>query len=190
MRPLAVLVTGAPGSGKTTLGTRLGRELRVPFLARDDVRGGLFCTAGAWGDGPVAVPPAADADEAFLAMAEAFAARGISCVLEHAVRRTRPWVLDRLTAAADVVVVRTSCDGAMDRFVERAAQERLLSQPAVLAATGAASAEAHARASVERMQAVAEELLVEFDLPLLEVDTTDGYEPDLDAVVRFVTARR
>ena len=40
------MVTGAPGSGKSTLGAELSRALRMPFIARDDVRGGLFFTAG------------------------------------------------------------------------------------------------------------------------------------------------
>jgi predicted ATPase len=46
-RPRIVLDTGAPGSGKTTL--RTVRALHVPFLARGDVRRGLFFTTGAFG---------------------------------------------------------------------------------------------------------------------------------------------
>jgi hypothetical protein len=42
------LITGAPGTGKTTLGTELSRALQIPFLARD-VRRGLFFTNGADG---------------------------------------------------------------------------------------------------------------------------------------------
>ncbi len=41
-------MTGAPGSGKSTLGSELASHLRLPFLARDDVRGGLLHTNGAW----------------------------------------------------------------------------------------------------------------------------------------------
>jgi predicted kinase len=49
-RPTVILMLGEPGSGKTELGTTLARALRVPFLARDDVRTGLYFTAGAWAD--------------------------------------------------------------------------------------------------------------------------------------------
>ena len=43
-------MTGAPGSGKSTLARQLSVAIRVPFLARDDIRGGLLFTEGAWGD--------------------------------------------------------------------------------------------------------------------------------------------
>ena len=66
MRPRIVLLTGAPGSGKSTLGRNLSSALRVPFIARDDVRGGMAMTAGAW-DGTLERLPAADtAFDAFL----------------------------------------------------------------------------------------------------------------------------
>jgi predicted kinase len=38
LRPRLVLVTGAPGTGKTTLAVRLGRALTLPVLSRDSVK--------------------------------------------------------------------------------------------------------------------------------------------------------
>src|SRR5919106_3736177 len=35
-QPLSVVIMGVSGSGKTTIGTRLARELGVPFLEGDD----------------------------------------------------------------------------------------------------------------------------------------------------------
>jgi predicted kinase len=67
-RARVVVVTGAPGSGKTTLGTDLSRALRIPFMARDDVRGGLFFTAGSWSARPRRVPTPEESAEAFLRM--------------------------------------------------------------------------------------------------------------------------
>src|SRR5687768_9837314 len=45
--PLLVLVSGAPGSGKTTLARVLAAELGLPLIARDDLKEVLFDTLGA-----------------------------------------------------------------------------------------------------------------------------------------------
>jgi predicted kinase len=47
--PLMLVITGAPGSGKTTIGTRLARELGLPFLSKDLFKETLFDTLG-WSD--------------------------------------------------------------------------------------------------------------------------------------------
>lgn len=45
-KPLVLLVTGAPASGKTTLSRRLAADLRLPLIARDDFKETLFDTLG------------------------------------------------------------------------------------------------------------------------------------------------
>jgi predicted kinase len=47
--PLLLIITGAPGAGKTTLGRRLARDLRLPMLSKDDIKESLFDSLG-WGD--------------------------------------------------------------------------------------------------------------------------------------------
>jgi predicted kinase len=44
--PLLVVVTGPPASGKTTLARELAVELRLPLLAKDDVKEQLFDSLG------------------------------------------------------------------------------------------------------------------------------------------------
>jgi predicted kinase len=47
LTPLLVVVTGPPGSGKTTLAELLARELRLPLVAKDAIKERLYDTVGA-----------------------------------------------------------------------------------------------------------------------------------------------
>ncbi len=78
----------------------------------------------------------------------------------------------------------------MQRVIDRDESDRLISNPAVLAATGADSVATHTAALVQRMERVEREMLTEFELPTLVVNTTNGYKSDLDAIIDFVTADR
>jgi tRNA(His) 5'-end guanylyltransferase len=148
----------------------------------------MFLTTGAWTDRPGPVPSSDEAVEAFLRTVETMASLGVSCVAEYVVRRHRPTDLERLTAAADCRVVVTHCDDHLERYARRAATDAFLARPAVLAALGHRSLEAHTAAAVERMRAVSAEMQTEFALPTLRVTTDEGYQPDLDAIVAFATA--
>ncbi|MDP2292628.1 MAG: AAA family ATPase [Actinomycetota bacterium] len=188
-RARVVLITGAPGSGKSTLGAQLAAALRVPFLARDDVRGGLLLTAGAWTGELSRVPSGDEAVDAFLDTVEGLLARGVSCVVEYVVRTQRPEDLERIVAAGDCVVIMTRCDDPMERVVERNLSDRLIANPAVLSAIGAASVAEHTEALVDRMQQVVHDMRVEFPVPVMHVDTNGESEPDLDAMIAFATRR-
>ena len=48
-RPVLVIVTGLPASGKTTIGRRIAAELRLPFIHRDRLKETLFDSLG-WSD--------------------------------------------------------------------------------------------------------------------------------------------
>jgi predicted kinase len=48
-KPLLLIITGPPCTGKTTLGRQLARELCLPFLSKDDIKETLFDTLG-WKD--------------------------------------------------------------------------------------------------------------------------------------------
>jgi predicted kinase len=43
-RPYIAVISGAPGSGTTTLGWALSRRLHAPFISRDDINTALHVT--------------------------------------------------------------------------------------------------------------------------------------------------
>jgi predicted kinase len=47
--PLLVVITGAPGTGKTTLGRHLSEQLDLPLISKDGIKEILFDALG-WGD--------------------------------------------------------------------------------------------------------------------------------------------
>jgi len=188
--PRVVLVTGEPGSGKSTLGRELAAAMRVPFIARDDIRGGLAFSEGAWTDSMRRVPSGDDAVEVFLDTVVGLLERNVSCVVEYVVRRSRPADLERLSAVGDTVVVMVGCDDPMARVVQRNATDRLVARPAVLAAAGFSSVAAHTGSLVTRMRQVSDDMVRHFDVPVLHVDTTVGCRPDLATIIVFATTPR
>lgn len=189
-RVRVVLVTGEPGSGKTTLGLALSRELRVPFLSRDGVRGGLFFTEGGWSERPRRVPTAGEAVEAVEAMlgiVETTAGLGVSCVVEYVFRQERPADLARIEAVAKCVVIRTWCADALGRCGDRDASDRLLNRRPVLDVLGYDTVLDRTTSARARMRSVTSEMQTDFDLPGLSVNTDHGYRPSLERIIGFVT---
>lgn len=188
-RPWLVLVTGEPGSGKTELGLRLSNALRVPFMSRDQVRGGLLATAGLWTDQISAPTPREDAVEALVAVIETMAAVGVTAVLEFVVVGDRLEAFKRLTAAAQCIVIRTTCVDAPARAHARDLADPLLNRREVLDALGSESVAEYLGASADGGEAFRLGIQTEFDLPLLAVSTDDGYDPPLHEVVDWIVTQ-
>lgn len=175
-RPLLVVVTGRPGSGKTTLAHRLARAIRCPALCRDEFKEGRVNTTGETGD-----DVQRSVYEAFFDAVELLVRRRITLVAEAAFQHAR-WAhrLKPMLATARVRIVLCEIDPklARSRHVERGLadpdRERFHDDRPVRAA----------RDGIELPLGAYD--APRLDVPLLTVDTADGYTPDLDAIVSFV----
>ena len=184
VRPLHVLINGAPGSGKTTLAHQLAQVTSLPVVSRDAVRAGFAETfsASCASDRSVMNQRVVSTTWGII---ERLLSLGVSVISDQAcVRGLAEQDLQPLTRIARTVVVhcRTSPEIAQRRFIARSLRDGR--QPVF-----GAGAAPH----IERMDQGTFDLSayepLDLDVPTLMVDTIDGWMPDLDVIVAFVRRR-
>ncbi|WP_190125474.1 AAA family ATPase [Streptomyces inusitatus] len=180
--PVAVIVSGPPGTGKTALATKLAKLLTLPLYSRDTIKESLFGTLG-WSDRQRSKQLGAASATVLFNLLEAALKAGSDCLAESNFRPTHATadflhLIDRTGCA--VVQVRCVADGPvlLERFTARSS-----------------SAERHpGHCDDQNADEFRDELLAgsyePLDLPgpVLTVDTTDFQTIDIPALAAQITA--
>jgi len=174
-KPLIVYVSGAPGSGKTTLARKIAQELYIPQVSSDLVHGGVRFTEGKPNDRKVSL------HNVFVPLLVEMARKKISFVVDHVLQRnlSERDVVDKLTPYATLVYIHTCTNDPIARHLER---ELTRTDRGVILS----NQERIERSEYHRQNLSHTEHPLDLGISPLEVDTTDGYQPVFADIIAFI----
>lgn len=174
IKPIIVYVSGAPGSGKTTLARLIAEQLYVPNVSSDLIHGGVALSQ-----------PNHDRrqtlKDVFVPTMVDMSKKGISFVVDHVLQQgvSEADIIDVLRSHANIVNIHTQCANPIERYIKRVQESNL---PSVV------ERREHllnlAVPHGKNLNKTSEPLNLE--LPLLIVDTNDGYEPSINQIISFI----
>lgn len=176
---LMVVVTGAPGAGKTSLARPLAEHLALPLITKDDLKEILFETLG-WGDRARSRALSDAAYEVMFHIVGALAAAGNSLVLEA---NFRPAAAERMTEMGRIhglsfVQIRCFAEPSVmvERLVRRA--EGGLRHPGHL----------DNQTLPEMLELATDGAALELGCPVIDVDTSEPQGFDVELISRQIAS--
>jgi predicted kinase len=180
--PNLIVVTGTPGSGKTTLAHKLAKEIGCPAICRDEIKEGYVITQNKshdeLGDGVNA-----EIYDVFFEIVDIYLRYGITVVIEAAFQH-KVWV-PRLNEIKNVAKLKLLiCDVDPSVALKRR-QRRLLAKPNREKFHGENMKDIFG--GVHAVQIYDPPSL---DVPILRVNTTNEYDPKFETILHFIMGER
>jgi predicted kinase len=169
---MLVVVSGPAGTGKTTLAHELARAIRCPAICRDEIKEGMVHGAEEFEPAP-GDPLTVRTLGVFFEVVRTLLTAGVTVVAEAAFQ-DMVWKpnLEPFREIAHISVVQCYTDAAVAR--DRVRQR-------------ASSRNAHADGMVYDDPDYFDNFVrLAGTMPSIDVDTTDGYDPDVDTIVEFI----
>jgi predicted kinase len=182
--PTLVVVSGPPGSGKTSLAHAIAQAIQCPAVCRDELKEGMAHAEGGEFQGGHGDPLTQRTFPLFFDVLRVLLTGGVTVVAEAAFQDAL-WRrgLEPLAGLAQLRIVQCHADAAVT--FERAARRAAASEQR-LRAHGDSTL---GKAVEDWAQAFASFERVSIPAPSIDVDTTDGYSLDLAEIVKFVNRR-
>lgn len=178
--PTLVVVSGPPGSGKTTLAHELARAIPCPAICRDEIKEGMVHAHRGEFQGAPGDPLTQKTLPLFFSVIRTLIEGGVTVVVEAAFQDGR-W-RDGLTPFEHL------CDPRIVRC--RVSPSVSFDRAGLRAAASEERRRAHGDSTVGRQLEDWQQAFADFEYPsrgpALDVDTTDGYAPDVATILRFV----
>lgn len=178
MKPTIIYVSGAPGSGKTTLARHLSMQLNIPQISSDLVHGGIAF-----------VRPDHDRGETirdiFVPHMINTSKLGVSFVVDHVLQKSMAseTIIAKLKEHANVLYIHTQTSDPITRYkhnIETSESMDVNNRKDHLLAR----AHYHANNLDNTMHKI------ELDVPTLVVNTDENYNPNLEKIVKFIQSHK
>jgi adenylate kinase family enzyme len=172
-KPELIIIAGKPASGKSTLAHILAKEIRCPLISRDEIKEGYINTVKIEHN-KIEKEENINVNDTFFNTIELLLDKKITIIAEAAFQN-KFWKpkYDLLEKKANIKIIICITDSELSykRYLERKNKDPIREY-------------FHGEATIFTGNFLYE--YIKFPVPTLEVDTTNGYNPDLNEIKIFI----